>query len=47
MVGGVGKVALKVKVPAAEPDDLSSIPETHTVDGDNQFLMVGCPLAST
>jgi hypothetical protein len=37
-------VAQQVKAPATKPDDPSSIPGTHMVEGENQLLQ--CPLTS-
>lgn len=39
-VTGEGKLARWVKAPAAKPDDLSFIPGTHMVGGENQLLKV-------
>lgn len=33
-------MAQLVKVPAAKPNDLSSVPETPVVEGENQLLCV-------
>lgn len=37
---GVGKMAPWVKALAVKPTDLTSIPGTHTVEGQNQLLQV-------
>jgi hypothetical protein len=34
----------QVKVLAAKPEDLSSIPETHTMEGEKQHLKVSSDL---
>lgn len=36
----------KVKVLSFKPGDLSSVPGTRIVEGENQFLPASCPLTS-
>jgi hypothetical protein len=38
--GGAGAMAQLVKVPAAKPDALSSVPRNPVVDGESQLLQV-------
>jgi hypothetical protein len=40
-------MAQKVKVLDNKPDGLSMIPGTHVVEGENQALLINCPLTST
>ena len=37
----------KVKVLSLKPGDLSSVPGTHRVEGENLSLPASCPLTST
>lgn len=43
---GAGKMAQYTRALAAKSDDLSSIPGTHVVEGENQIPQI-CSLSST
>lgn len=47
-LAGAGKMGQGVKALALKSDDLSWIPRTHVVEGDNRLpsISTGCPLTS-
>lgn len=36
-----------VKAPATKPDNLSSIPQIHVIEEENECIPTECPLTST